>query len=1099
MMIRLLLNFIVLSLLSAANARAAELLFWQDSEASIALHRGETLPVSYRTLRFDLESLRSELAAVPHEDAVRISDSEFVIALPLPDGSSEQFRIVEAPVMAPALAARYPEIRAYAGQGIDDPTATLRFDVSPRGFHGAVISSSGSYYIDPHAQEGSKAVGSTTYLSYWKKDFDKTNTKVFKELSPAGRGDFTDPKWNDVVRRKLSAADVRTKEAMRRQKTTSGTKLRTYRLALAATGEYTTYHGGTVAGALAAMNTTMVRVNGIYERDVAIRMVLVENTDSLIYSDATTDPYTNEDGSALLDENQTNIDAVIGTDNYDIGHVFGTNGGGLATLGSPCEEGSKAGGTTGMSVPAGDPFDIEYVAHEMGHQFGADHTFNNSCDDNRESSTAYEPGSGTTIMSYAGICSPNTQSSGEDYFHNKSYNEILAFVETTTSTYPDVSYDVNSTETDASLYDWVDVSSTGTEITGLSDESVIGPYDIGFDFPFFGISYTGFYVQSNGLVSFDDGSGVSTCSYANSVIPNADGCDNMIAWMWDDLLPREDSHVYYEVVDGELVIQFVNYGRYNNDVGRINAEAILKSDGQIVIQYHDFQGGIENDSATVGVEYAGGRYGIEVLYNETGLADKAAFLFTPTTLTTCVVVTATDNTPPTITAMPSGSLTLPISTPFELTATASDPDGDTLTYAWEQFDLGPQTADDDDDLTNPSGNQPIFRSWYPSESGTRVFPRLSDLVNNTAVIGELLPTYARDLTFKLTVRDNRAGGGGVTEDTVTYSVTADAGPFTVSNDTTYVRNSTQTITWAVANTDQAPVNASHVDILLSTDGGMTYPTTLASEVPNDGTHDVTIPDIETSTGRIKIKASNHVFFDISDANIVIYLDFDYDEDGLLNSQDPDDDNDGVNDTNDAFPLDATESVDTDSDGIGNNADTDDDGDGVEDGVDVFPLDATETLDTDGDTIGNNADTDDDNDGFSDIDEEEAGTDPLNDSSCPGCFTWDIDSDGQAEALTDGLLVIRHLFGFSGDSLTSGAISGEAERTSADDIAAYLNAADTELDIDGDGEAKALTDGLLLIRSLFGFSGDSLISGAIGNGAERATADAVSAFIEQRMP
>jgi M6 family metalloprotease-like protein len=226
---------------------------------------------------------------------------------------------------------------------------------------------------------------------------------------------------------------------------------------------------------------------------------------------------------------------------------------------------------------------------------------------------------------------------------------------------------------------------------------------------------------------------------------------------------------------------------------------------------------------------------------------------------------------------------------------------------------------------------------------------------------------------------------------------------------------------------------------------------------------------------------------------------DTDGDQVGDECDTDDDNDGINDTNDAFPLDATESVDTDSDGIGNNADTDDDGDGVEDGVDVFPLDATETLDTDGDTIGNNADTDDDNDGFSDIDEEEAGTDPLNDSSCPGCFTWDIDSDGQAEALTDGLLVIRHLFGFSGDSLTSGAISGEAERTSADDIAAYLNAADTELDIDGDGEAKALTDGLLLIRSLFGFSGDSLISAAIGDDAERATADAVSAFIEQRMP
>ncbi len=142
--------------------------------------------------------------------------------------------------------------------------------------------------------------------------------------------------------------------------------------------------------------------------------------------------------------------------------------------------------------------------------------------------------------------------------------------------------------------------------------------------------------------------------------------------------------------------------------------------------------------------------------------------------------------------------------------------------------------------------------------------------------------------------------------------------------------------------------------------------------------------------------------------------------------------------------------------------------------------------------------DDDNDGFSDIDEEEAGTNPLNASSCPGCFTWDIDADGDVKPLTDGILVIRYLFDLSGDSLTAGAVGGTAQRTSAEDIMAYLSDAESELDIDGDSEAKPLTDGILLVRGLFGLSGESLTSGAIGNGAKRATPDAVSAYIKQRM-
>jgi hypothetical protein len=226
--------------------------------------------------------------------------------------------------------------------------------------------------------------------------------------------------------------------------------------------------------------------------------------------------------------------------------------------------------------------------------------------------------------------------------------------------------------------------------------------------------------------------------------------------------------------------------------------------------------------------------------------------------------------------------------------------------------------------------------------------------------------------------------------------------------------------------------------------------------------------------------------------------------------DSDDDNDGVEDTSDAFPLDATETADSDADGVGDNSDAfpddaaesvDSDSDSVGDNADNCPsLSNTSQLNTDGDSEGDACDSDDDNDGFSDDQEEQDGTDPLNRFSCKsGCFSFDVDESLEAQPLTDGLLVIRHLFGFSGDSLTSGAVSGEAGRDSSEAIASYLTDADSELDIDGDGESKPLTDGLLLIRYLFGFSGDSLISGAIGSGAERDTAEEVEAYIKERVP
>jgi hypothetical protein len=165
--------------------------------------------------------------------------------------------------------------------------------------------------------------------------------------------------------------------------------------------------------------TTINRVNGIYERDLAVRMVLVGNNASIVYTNPATDPYTNTNGPAMLCENATNLDAVMGTSSYDVGHVFATGfDGGFAARGSACSGvnacGSPSGSDKGRGVsafqtPSGDAFDVDAVAHEMGHQVGANHTFNGTTGvpgcgtpGARNASTAFEPASGSTVMSYAG-------------------------------------------------------------------------------------------------------------------------------------------------------------------------------------------------------------------------------------------------------------------------------------------------------------------------------------------------------------------------------------------------------------------------------------------------------------------------------------------------------------------------------------------------------------------------------------------------------------------------------------------------------------------------------------------------------------------------
>ena len=620
----------------------AQQALWAETSAAAVPRRQTANLRGFRSVTFQLNALRNVLRAAPAENGLaRVGP---VLTLPLPDGRAGRFRVVAVPVMAPALAAHYPTIRTYAAQGLDDPTATARLDVSPAGLHAQILSATGTSYIDPAAPG------------------DNTHYLVFDRQAMRRPDGFT-------CQTGPHPTSGPAPQPLGTRQRPNGAQLRTYRLALACTAEYAATKGGTVAGALAAMVTSINRVDGIYERELAIRLVLVPKTDTLIFLNAKTDPYSDDDGRAMLAQNQATVTARIGAANYDVGHVFSTGGGGIADLGSVCLNAYKAQGVTGAPNPAGDAFDVDYVAHELGHQFGAEHTFNsvlaNCGGGNRATESAYEPGSGSTIMAYAGICgADNLQPNSDPYFHSRSYDQILTYL-------------------------------------------------------------------------------------------------------------------------------------------------------------------------------AG---------------------------TACATTTATGNRPPVVAA--GAHYRIPLNTPFTLTGAATDPDGDALTYAWEEHDLGPAGSPE-----APEGEAPIFRALPPTTSPSRTFPRSPDLVSNATTKGELLPTYARRLLFRLVARDNRLGGGGVDYDTASVAVVGTAGPFRVTAPVTaaaWLAGVPQQITWDVANTTAAPIRAAAVDILLSTDGGLTFPTVLAAATTNDGCATVRAPaGTNTARARIKVQATGNIFFAISPTDFTI--------------------------------------------------------------------------------------------------------------------------------------------------------------------------------------------------------------------------------------
>jgi hypothetical protein len=387
-------------LLVAGGVQASQDL-WQDATAA-----QRTLGNSDSSSRYftsDYEALKSLLMLAPHENT---GDRSHYLQLPMPDGELAQFAVVESPIITPAEAALWPEVKTFKVFGIDDPHASGRVSITSLGFHGLVRISNDWVFIDPQDFTSQN----TLYKSRFK---SKASAPTFK-CGVEGSHDGTD--HSSISNRGYASR--------------MPGKLLEYNFAVAVTLEYYIHVGGTLLDTVSAVTMTVNRVNTIYESDLGIRLILVGTTGE-IYEQTESGLLDNENAFALLGEVSNWIDTRLPTGNlgYDIGHMFSrpTFGGGVANLGVTCDNAFKARGVTGLPNPSGDVFDIYFVAHEVGHQFSAEHSFNGTTGSciNRNAATAWEPGSGSTIMGYAGICAAeNLQNFSEVTFHAGSIDQI---------------------------------------------------------------------------------------------------------------------------------------------------------------------------------------------------------------------------------------------------------------------------------------------------------------------------------------------------------------------------------------------------------------------------------------------------------------------------------------------------------------------------------------------------------------------------------------------------------------------------------------------------------------------------------------------------
>ncbi len=333
-----------------------------------------------------------------------------IVEFPNVNGEVEKFQVWENSNMTPDFQALFPEIRSYVGKGITTPGTTINFSVAPQGIQTIMFRPDGeTEFIEAYDK------AATLYVVYDSKNRTK---KQFNCSTP-----------DEQLEQELLNSAPNTLKS-------SAGSYKTMKLALSCTAEYSNYFGATssanMALVVAAMNATMTRVNGVMEKDLAIHLNMIDNS-NIIYYDPATDPYSDAaagSGGAWNGELQANLNTNVPNANYDIGHLFGASGGGgnAGCIGCVCVNGQKGSGYTSPAnnVPAGDSFDIDYVVHEMGHQLGGNHTFTFSAEGTGGKLASYqvEPGSGSTIMGYAGITSYDVQLHSDPVFSFKSISQI---------------------------------------------------------------------------------------------------------------------------------------------------------------------------------------------------------------------------------------------------------------------------------------------------------------------------------------------------------------------------------------------------------------------------------------------------------------------------------------------------------------------------------------------------------------------------------------------------------------------------------------------------------------------------------------------------